>query len=92
MLRDDRGWRARGGGYRDAEGCPGTALEANERWEQLAAEPRAENTQLREENVRLREALAQRDARVRQMAAELAVLNLLAFASPRSSAAGGEPG
>ena len=30
-------------------------LEANERWEQLAAELRAENAQLREENARLRQ-------------------------------------
>ena len=70
----------------------GTALEANERWEQLAAEPRAKNAQLREENVRLREALAQGDAQVGQMAAELAVLKRPVFASRRSSAAGGEPG
>ncbi len=55
------------------------ALEANERWEQLAAELRAENAQQRVENARLREALAQRDAQVEQMAAELAVLKRLVF-------------
>jgi transposase len=55
------------------------ALEANERWEQLAAELRAENAQQREENAGLREALAQRDAQVEQMAAELAVLRRLVF-------------
>jgi len=47
-------------------------LEANERWEQLAAELRAENG-------RLREALAQRDAQVEQMAAEPTVLKRLVF-------------
>lgn len=38
------------------------ALKANERWEQLAVELRAENAQQRAENAGLQEALAQRDA------------------------------
>ena len=37
-------------------------LEANERWERLAAELRVENAQLREENARLRQELARRHA------------------------------
>jgi predicted nuclease with TOPRIM domain len=47
-------------------------LEANERWEQLAAE-------LREENAQLREELARRDAELERVNAELAVLQRLVF-------------
>jgi cell shape-determining protein MreC len=57
------------------------ALEANERWEQLAAEfreenarLRAENERLREENARLRERDVQREAELERVNAELAVL------------------
>lgn len=55
------------------------ALEANERWEPIAAELRAENAQLREENVLLRQELARRDAELEQVNAELAVLQWLVF-------------
>lgn len=55
------------------------ALEANERWEPIAAELRAENAQLREENVLLRQELARRDAELEQVNAELAVLQRLVF-------------
>jgi transposase len=48
------------------------ALEANERWEQTAAELRAENARLREE-------LASRDAELVRAAAELAVLQRMVF-------------
>jgi transposase len=48
------------------------ALEANECWEQLAAELRAENARLREE-------LARRDAELERVNAELAVLQRLVF-------------
>lgn len=47
-------------------------LEANERWEQLAAE-------LREENAQLREELERRDAELERVNAELAVLQRLVF-------------
>jgi transposase len=62
------------------------ALEANERWEQLAAELReenawlrAENERLREENARLRERDVQREAELERMSAGLAVLQRLVF-------------
>jgi transposase len=62
------------------------ALEANERWEQLAAEfreenarLRAENERLREENARLRERDGQREAELERVNAELAVLQRLVF-------------
>jgi transposase len=62
------------------------ALEANERWEQLAAEfreendrLRAENGRLREENVSLRERDAQWAAELERVNAELAVLQRLVF-------------
>jgi len=69
------------------------ALEANERWQQLAAEfreenarlraenerLRAENEQLREENARLRERDVQRDAELEQARAALAVLQRMVF-------------
>ena len=62
------------------------ALEANERWERLAAELReengrlrAENERLREENARLRERDVQREAELERMSAGLAVLQRLVF-------------
>ena len=62
------------------------ALEANERWERLAAELReengrlrAENERLREENARLRERDVQREAELERMSAGLAVLHRLVF-------------
>ena len=62
------------------------ALEANERWEQLAADfreenarLRAENQRLREENARLRERDAQREAELERVNAALAVLQRLVF-------------
>jgi transposase len=62
------------------------ALEANERWERLAAEfreenerLRAEHERLREENARLRERDAQREAELEQLRADLAVLQRLVF-------------
>ena len=61
------------------KGAPARALEASERWEQLAAELREENVRLRAESERLREELAHRAAQIAQMAAELAVLKRLAF-------------
>jgi transposase len=48
------------------------ALEANQRWEKLAGE-------LREENARLRERDAQREAELERVSAELAVLQRLVF-------------
>jgi transposase len=48
------------------------ALEANQRWERLAE-------QLREENARLRERDAQREAELERVSAELAVLQRLVF-------------
>ena len=55
------------------------ALEANRRWEQLAAELRAENERLRTENERLREEAARRDAELEQVKAALAVLQRMVF-------------
>lgn len=62
------------------------ALEANRRWEQFAAELRAENEQLRTENERLRtenerlrEEAARRDAELEQVKAALAVLQRMVF-------------
>jgi transposase len=69
------------------------ALEANERWEQLAGELRAENARLREENARLRERDAQREAELERVKAELVVLQRLVFGRSseraRSDASGG---
>jgi len=65
------------------------ALEANGRWEQLAAEVRAENARLRAE-------LARRDAELERVNAELAVLQRLLFGRSseraRPEAAGGDDG
>jgi len=65
------------------------ALEANGRWEQLAAELRAENARLRAE-------LARRDAELERVNAELAVLQRLLFGRSseraRPEAAGGDDG
>ena len=61
------------------------ALEANERWEQTAAE-------LREENARLREELACRDAELERVNAELAVLQRLVFGRSSERARPGAPG
>jgi transposase len=77
------------------------ALEASERWEQLAAGSReenarlrAENERLREENARLRERDAQREAELERVGAELAVLQRLVFGRSseraRPEAAGGD--
>jgi transposase len=68
------------------------ALEANERWEQTAAELRAENARLREENARLLERDAQREAELERVSAELAVLRRLLFgrSSERAPGAGGD--
>jgi hypothetical protein len=78
-------------------------LEANERWEQLAGELRAENERLRAENERLRaenerlrERDAQREAELERVSAELAVLQRLVFgrsserARPDDAGRGGE--
>jgi len=59
------------------------ALEANGRWERLAAE-------LREENERLRERDAQREAELERVSAELAVLKRLVFGRSSERVAGGE--
>jgi hypothetical protein len=59
------------------------ALEANERWERLAAE-------LREENARLREQDAQREAELERVSAELAVLQRLVFGRSSERATSGE--
>jgi len=77
------------------------ALEANERWERLAAELREESARLREENAGLRERDARREAELERVSAELAVLRRLVFgrSSERvtadegagESAGGGEP-
>jgi transposase len=66
-------------------------LEANERWEQLATELRAENAQLREENARLRQELTRRDAELERVNAELAVPQGLVFgrSSERAPPGGG---
>jgi transposase len=76
--------------------APVRALEANERWEQMAAELQAENARLREENGRLREELAGRDAELERVNAELAVLQRLVFGRSseraRPEAAGGGDG
>ncbi|MCA1703553.1 MAG: transposase [Actinobacteria bacterium] len=55
------------------------ALEANERWERLAGELRAENARLREENAGLRERDAQREAELERVNAELVVLQRMVF-------------
>jgi transposase len=54
-------------------------LEANERWERLAAQLREENAALREENQRLRERDEQRQAEFERVSADLAVLQRLLF-------------
>ena len=54
------------------------ALEANERWERLAGELRAER-RLRAENERLRARDAQRDAELERVNAALAVLQRMLF-------------
>ena len=68
------------------------ALEANRRWEQFAAELRAENERLRED-------LARRDAELEQVKSALAVLQRMVFGQsservrPQSGGgAGGEAG
>jgi transposase len=62
------------------------ALEANARWERLAAELRednerlrTENERLRADNARLRERDAQREAELERVSVELAVLQRLVF-------------
>ena len=54
-------------------------VEANERWEWLAAQLREENAALRAENERLRERDVQREAELERVSAELAVLQRLVF-------------
>jgi transposase len=73
------------------------ALEANERWEQLAAQLREENVRLRaenerlwEENERLRERDAQREAELERVSAELVVLQRLVFGRSSERMASGE--
>jgi transposase len=66
------------------------ALEANERWERLAAELREENARLREENAALRERDARREAELERVSAELAVLQRLVFGRSSERAASGE--
>src|SRR5262249_61455525 len=80
------------------------ALEANQRWERLAAEfreenaglradnaqLRADNAQLRVENVGLRERGAQREAEVERVSAGLAVLTRLVVGRASGRGAGGE--
>ncbi|MGE5290693.1 MAG: hypothetical protein ACM3ML_26580 [Micromonosporaceae bacterium] len=61
------------------------ALEANGRWEQTAAELRAENAWLREE-------LARRDAELERVNAELAVLQRLVFGRSSERARPDAPG
>jgi transposase len=68
------------------------ALEANRRWEQFAAELRAENEQLRAENARLREAAARRDAELEQVKAALAVLQRMVFGRSSEQARPGAAG
>ena len=67
----------------DADACLedalARALGANERWEQLAGELRAENAWLRAENERLRERDAQREAELERVNAALAVLQRMVF-------------
>ena len=67
----------------DADACLedalARALEANERWERLAGELRAENAWLRAENERLRERDAQREAELERVNAALAVLQRMVF-------------
>jgi len=55
------------------------ALEANQRWEQCAAELRAENERLREELVRSDAELEQVKAELEQVKAALAVLQRMVF-------------
>jgi transposase len=54
-------------------------VEANERWERLAAQLREENAALRAENERLRERDVQREAELDRVSAELTVLQRLVF-------------
>jgi transposase len=75
------------------------ALEANERWEQLAAEFREENARLRaenelfrEENARLRERDAQREAELERVNADLAVLQRMVFGRSSERSRPGPPG
>ena len=66
VLRDgDLGWRAPYAGAWLAD-APARALEANDRWERLAGELRAECAELRAENARMRERDAQREAKFEQ--------------------------
>jgi transposase len=55
------------------------ALEANQRWERCAAELRAENERLREDNARLVARDAERDAELDRVRADLAVLQRMLF-------------
>jgi transposase len=64
-------------------------VEANERWEALAAQLREENAALREENERLRERDALREAELERVSADLSVLQRLVFG--RSSERAREP-
>jgi hypothetical protein len=70
---------AEAGADASVEDALARALEANRRWEQFAAELRAENEQLQAENARLRAAAARRDAELEQVKAALAVLQRMVF-------------
>jgi len=54
-------------------------VEANERWERLAARLRADNAVLRAENAALRDRDVRREAELERVSAELAVLQRLVF-------------
>jgi transposase len=68
------------------------ALEANERWEQLAAELRAENAWLRAENEQLRGREAQLEAELERVNAALAVLQRMVFGRSSERARPDAPG
>jgi hypothetical protein len=68
------------------------ALEANQRWEQLAGELHAENERLRTENAALRAEAAWRDAELEQVKAGLAVLQRMVFGRSSEQARPGPAG
>ena len=68
------------------------ALEANERLARVAEELTAENARRREENARLREGDAQREAELERLRADLAVLQRMVFGRSSERARPGTPG